>query len=100
MLERAGEEPDEECLHCVQLVLWATRKRGAEIDQSVSETLEAMTCWRPERIANFLKLAENDFVYDPPGWRKAEDPEELARVVLEEMEGRMMLLFPWYGHLE
>jgi hypothetical protein len=100
MLERAGLKPDKGCFHCIQLVLWGINRAETEVDQSVLETLQAMASWRPERIANFLKLAENDFLYDPPGWKEAQAPEWLARIILEEMEKRMMFLFPWYGHLE
>jgi hypothetical protein len=100
MLKAVAEEPDETCLYCVQLVLWAAKRGCFGVEGSVRETLEAMAAWSPERIANFLELDASGFEYEPPGWQAAETPEDLARVVLDELENRMMALFPWYRHLE
>lgn len=100
MLKAVGEEPAETCLYCVQLVLWSIKRGCFEVEGSVRETLEAMASWSPERIANFLELDESGFEYEPPGWQAAETQEDLARIVLDELENRMMTLFPWYRHLE
>jgi hypothetical protein len=100
MLEKAGLEADLSCLHCVQLALWGIAQEGIEVEASFRETLDAMATWRPERIANFLLLNENDHECLPPGCEEAQTPEDMARVVIDDMERRMLVLFPWYGHLE
>ena len=100
MLEAAGVEADPSCLHCVQLALWGIARQGIEVEVSFRETLEAMATWRPERIANFLLLKDKDHERLPPGCEEGQTPEEMARFVIDDMERRMLALFPWYGHLE
>jgi hypothetical protein len=100
MLAMAGLEADSSCLHCVQLALWGIAGDGIEIEASFRETLEAMAMWRPERIANFFLLNDEDHDCLPPGCETAETPEDMARSVIDDLEKRMLALFPWYGHLE
>ncbi len=99
MLTEAGETPDPGCLYILQLVLWALRTGKAEAEPDVYETVNAMTTWRPERLMNFLLLRE-DGVYEPPAWREAEDASCLALLLLEDLERKMVIHFPWYRSLE
>ena len=64
--------------------------------QVVIETLQAMATWLPERIMNFLELLPGQ-EYEPAGWEMAETPTDLATIVLNDMENRMFVKFPWYG---
>jgi hypothetical protein len=34
--------------------------------------------------------------YNPQGWRKAEDYRELAKIILDDIEEKMVKHFPWY----
>ena len=54
-----------------------------------------MMTWRPQRIMNFLMIAPGT-EYDPQGWQKAEDYRELAKIILDDIEEKMVRHFPWY----
>ena len=99
MLIAAGQKPDPTCLHSVQLVKWGVEKGMIEVEGSVLETVEAMTTWRPARLANFFVIGA-DGIHNPGGWEDALTPVELATVLLNEIESKMMLHFPWYSDLE
>lgn len=96
MLVRSGEEPQTECLHCIQLSLWALDHGYFSLEDAVFETIRAMTDWRPLRLMNFL-MDDGSAEYAPKGWDTSGGPEELALVILEDIEARAYLTFPWYG---
>jgi hypothetical protein len=54
-----------------------------------------MMSWRPERIINFLMIAP-DGEYSPRGWENAGDYRELAKIILDDIEEKMVRHFPWY----
>ncbi len=96
MLIRSGEEPQAGCLHCIQLARWALDHGYFSVEDAVFETIQAMTEWRPVRLMNFL-LHGGSTEYAPNGWEASQGPEELALVILEDIEERAYLTFPWYG---
>jgi hypothetical protein len=97
MLERVGEAVDCARLHCIQLAVWALDRGRLEIDTDLAETVRAMPAWRPVRLVNFFMISGENAEFDPAGWEAAGDPEGLARVILEEVERKMLIHFPWYG---
>lgn len=99
MLKGVGERPQQCSLHSVRLALWALRSGQTEVEAAVSETLEAMPSWSPERLAQFLELPEDARDYGPPGCMEADTPLALASVILDDIEARMLLRFPWYHDL-
>ncbi|HAR96009.1 MAG TPA: hypothetical protein DCR97_08630 [Deltaproteobacteria bacterium] len=98
MLIRSGEEPRTGCLHCVQLACWALDRGYFSVEDAVSETIRAMTEWRPVRLMNFLSNG-GSAEYSPKGWETSRGPEELALTILEDLEARAYLTFPWYGSI-
>lgn len=97
MLKRAGEEPKTECLHCVQLACWALDRGCCCVEDAVGETVRAMSDWRPVRLMNFLLRDGSTAEYGPDGWEGADGAEELAGVILDDIEKRAYSTFPWYG---
>lgn len=100
MLCEVGEEPDKKSLFCVQLALWAIEKAGVTVESSVEETIRAMLTWRPVRLTNFLMMPEADECLTSDNWEGFQTPEELASMILEIMERRMLVHFPWYFNCE
>jgi hypothetical protein len=100
MLCELGEEPDPKSLFCVQLAVWAMDKAGVTVEASVAETIRAMLTWRPVRLINFLMMPEADQCLTDDHWESLKTPEELASVILDMMERRMMVHFPWYFDVE
>jgi hypothetical protein len=100
MLVEEGEAPDPESLYIFQLALWALKTDKAEAEADVRETVNAMTAWRPERIMNFLMLRGEHEEYDPPQWRNAVTPLDLALLILGDMEDKMVIHFPWYRSVQ
>ena len=98
MLIQAGEKPDPVSMHAVQLAKWGIDGGRIAVESSVLETVEAMMTWRPVRLANFFMIS-SDGDYDPAGWEEAQTPLDLAAVILDEIEEKMMLHFPLYGSL-
>jgi hypothetical protein len=96
MLQQVGEEPDSACVYCVQLALWGLEKGKVEVESTLSETVKAMMTWRPVRIMNFLMMEKDMKGYNPAGWEEANSPVDLARVILDEIENKMLIHFPWY----
>jgi hypothetical protein len=92
-----GETVDEKCVHSVQLAQWAIRTGKVEAGSALSETVNAMVTWRPERLMNFLMIGMEATVYEPAGWEQAEDATGLAQVILEDIESKTFIHFPWYG---
>ncbi len=101
MLRAAGEEPNEESLYGVQLALWGMH-HGARDDDDVNnplgETVQAMITWGPERLKNFF-LAECANAPAEPDWTAMEDPRTMAKAILDEIEARIAIHFPWYYDL-
>jgi hypothetical protein len=95
MLRTLELTPESTCLYTVQLALWGIEKAGLHVENSVAETVRAMTTWTVARLVNFLMLSGESEVYSPAGWEGAQTPEQLASVILESIEGKMMIHFPW-----
>lgn len=100
MLQEIEVVPDPHSLFCVQLALWAIERNLVEVDESVAETTNAMLTWKPARLMNFLTTRgpEEDVLFD--GYEASQTPQELAFKVLEIIENRMMIHFPWYFDVE
>lgn len=96
MLQQVREEPDFACVYCVQLALWGLEKGKLEVESTLSETVNAMMTWRPVRIMNFLMMEKDMKGYNPAGWEEANSPVDLARAILDEIESKMLIHFPWY----
>ncbi len=94
-LESKGVRPLEKCFHCVQMAFVALDLGIVEVEADVAETVKAMMEWRPQRIANFFKLMPGE-EYEPAGWESAGDLKEMAAVVLDDIENRMVMYFPYY----
>ena len=99
MLEQVGETPPDGAFSCSLLALWGVEKGGVEMDAAVCETVRAMVDWRLERVFNFLMLTEEG-AYEPAGWEQARDPQELAEVILNDIEVKMLKHFPFCGSAE
>lgn len=94
-LESAGLEPLEGCFHCVQMAFWAIDTGLVAVEMDVVETVKAMMDWRPQRIANFFMLMPGE-EYEPAGWEKAGGLKEMAVIILDDIENKMILHFPYY----
>jgi hypothetical protein len=99
MLEETGVKIEPGCLHAVQLALWEIGRGEMEVETSLIETVQAMTGWSPERLANFLMLSPDSREWGTSGWMEAETPSALAKLLLDEIEAKMILHFPWYHDL-
>jgi hypothetical protein len=99
MLEKAGERPDPMSPYIAQLALWGIEKGKIEVEDIVAETVKAMLTWRPARIRNFLILGENEGGFSSEGFEKANKPVELAQLILNDIEDKLMIHFPWYHSL-
>ena len=95
VLREIGEEPHGGTLYCVRLVISVLNKGEIEAEEDLAQTVRAMAAWRPERIMNFLMISP-DKEYNPQGWQEAEDYRELAKIILDDIEDKMMRHFPWY----
>jgi len=96
MLIKIGEWANPETMYSVQLAKCAIDKGMVDIEISVIETIEAMTSWRPVRLMNFFMINPDDD-YSPTGWDDVHTPDDLARIIIDEIEEKMMLHFPMYG---
>jgi hypothetical protein len=96
MLKEAGETPDGETPYFVRLALWALQTGKVKVEDDVNETVNAMMTWRKERIANFLLIGQEGKTYDPPGWKETGTPLELALSIIDDIERKMVIHFPWY----
>ena len=94
-LESEGLRPLEGCFHCVQMAFGAIDLGLVEVETDVAETVKAMMDWKPQRIVNFFMLMPGE-EYEPAGWESAGDLKEMAAVVLDDIENRMVLHFPYY----
>jgi hypothetical protein len=95
VLQEIDEEPHAGSLYCVQLVISVLNRGEMEAEEDLAQTVKAMVAWRPERIMNFLTISPG-IEYDPKGWQKAEDYRELAKIILDDIEEKMVRHFPWY----
>jgi hypothetical protein len=94
-LREIDEEPDAGSLYCIQLVISLLNRGEMEAEEDLAQTVRAMMFWRPERIMNFLMITPGT-EYDPQGWQEAEDYRELAKIILDNIEEKMVRHFPWY----
>jgi hypothetical protein len=94
-LQETDEELRADSFYCVQLVNHALNRGEIEAEEDLAQTVRAMMAWRPERIMNFLMIAPGT-EYSPRGWQKAEDYRELAKIILDDIEEKMVKHFPWY----
>ena len=94
-LERSGKEACDDTLYCIQVALFALHSGLAEAEVDVAETLSAMISWRPQRIVNFLMLMDID-EYDPPGWKDAPGIKDFAEAVIDDIEQKIVIHFPYY----
>ena len=99
MLEERGETGDPASLHTVLLALWAVREGLVEVDTPLEETLQAMASWSPERLGTFFMFPDNADLYELPGWQEAQGAKELAVLIINQVEARMIVHFPWYYDL-
>jgi|WetSurMetagenome_2_1015567.scaffolds.fasta_scaffold592672_1 hypothetical protein len=95
VLQEIGEEPRIDSLYCVQLVISLLNRGEMEAEEDLCQTVKAMMTWKPQRIMNFLMIAPGA-EYDPQGWQKVKDYRELARIILDDIEEKMVKHFPWY----
>ena len=100
MLREIEQVPDPQSLYCVQLALWAIDMALVEVDESVAETTNAMLTWKPVRIVNFFLTHESDVHTTFDICNTMETPQEFACQILEIIENRMMIHFPWYFSIE
>jgi hypothetical protein len=94
-LQEIKEEQRADTPYCVQLAVFVLNRGEIEAEEDVVETIKAMMDWRPERIMNFFMIARGE-EYNPPGWERAGDYKELAKIVLDDIEEKMVRHFPWY----
>ena len=94
-LQEISEEPRAGSPYCVQLVNAVLARGEIEAEEDWIQTVKAMMTWKPQRIVNFLMIAPGA-EYDPQGWQKAEDYRELAKIILDDIEEKMVKHFPWY----
>jgi hypothetical protein len=94
-LREIGEEPHAGSLCCVQLVISVLARGEIEAEEDLAQTVKAMMTWKPQRIMNFLMITP-DGEYNPRGWQEAEDYRKLAKIILDDIEEKMIRHFPWY----
>lgn len=99
MLQKTGEDLNTDALHCVQLARWAIDNGHVMVEHDVDETINAMMTWRPARIMNFFMVAAGE-EYNPDGWERTRDQFELALLIIEDIEEKMVAHFPWYRSAE
>ncbi len=99
MLGEIGITAEAGTMHCIQLAKWGYEQGGIEVDDSTSETIEAMLSWRLARIANFFMIGAEKVEYNPPGWQEAKKPHDLAQVLINDIEEKISIHFPWYGSM-
>ena len=99
ILEERGEIGDPTSLHSVRLALWAVREGFVEVDTALEETLQAMVSWSPERLCAFFMFPDNAELCELPGWEGAQGAKDLAVFIINQVEARMLVHFPWYFDL-
>ena len=92
VLREIDEEPNTGAFYCAQLVISVLNRGEIEAEEDLIQTVKAMMTWRPERIMNFLMIAPNG-EYNPRGWEKAGDYRELAKIILDDIEEKMVKHF-------
>jgi hypothetical protein len=98
-LQEMREEPRADTPYCVQLVASVLNRGEMEAEEDVVETVKAMMDWRPERIVNFLMITDGE-EYSPQGWERTKGYRELAKIILDDIEDKMVRHFPWYRSAE
>ncbi|OPY71869.1 MAG: hypothetical protein A4E64_03125 [Syntrophorhabdus sp. PtaU1.Bin058] len=99
MLQKAGGGIGNDSLYCVQLARWAIDNGHVMVEHDVDETIKAMMTWRPARVMNFFMVAAGE-EYDPDGWERTRDQYEMALLIIEDIEEKMVAHFPWYRSAE
>jgi hypothetical protein len=94
-LQEINEEARTDSLYCVQLVIYVLNRNEIEAEEDLTETVKAMMTWKPQRIMNFFMISPG-VDYDPQGWQKAQNYRELAKIILDDIEEKMVRHFPWY----
>ena len=94
-LQEINEELRTDSPYCVQLVNAVLARGEFEAEEDLTQTVKAMMKWKPQRIVNFLITAPGT-EYNPQGWQEAEDYRELAKIILDDIEEKMVRHFPWY----
>ena len=95
VLWEIDEEPFDDSLYCIQLVVSILNRGQIEAEEDLVQTLKAMMSWKPQRIMNFLMITPGT-EYDPDGWQSVEGYQELAKIILDDIEKKMVRHFPWY----
>ena len=95
ILIQSGEVLLDGSMHCVQVALCAIDRGLVVVETDVAETVRAMMAWRPQRFVNFFMLM-NVEEYEPEGWEGAAGLRELAEIILNDIEDRMVTHFPYY----
>jgi hypothetical protein len=98
-LGMVGVVPDPASLYSVQIAKWGYEKGGIAVEASVSETIEAMFSWSPVWIVNFFMMDIGGDGYNPRGWQGAEKPLDFALVLLNDVEEKVLIHFPYYGSI-
>jgi hypothetical protein len=100
MLGDAGRDLDGNGPYFIRLALWALQSGIIKSEDDVLETITAMMSWRTERIANFLMLRHEEDAYEPSGWEEAANAVELASSIIDDIERKIVIHFPWYRSFE
>lgn len=94
-LQEIGEKVLAGSLHCMQLALCVLDRGEIEAEEDLVQTVRAMMDWRAERIMNYLMLMQEE-AYNPCSWEDADNYRELAKIILDDIENKMVKHFPWY----
>lgn len=97
-LDKIGENTSPDIPYSVQLLLWAIHKGYIFVEEDMLlETVRAMATWSPVRLFNFFMGSENVGSGLAETLLSTEDPVDFARIILDDIEKRIMDYFPWYG---
>lgn len=99
MLVLVGEEPKPESIYCVQLAIWGITKNHIEVEEGIKEFILAMSTWSPARLMNFFMLPYNDIDREID-WDNMETPKELACAIINFIEEKIAIHFPFYFSVE
>ncbi len=90
-LKQAGEYPDPYFLYCLQLALWALNGKFLANGQELELTVGSMLGRKPDRVMKIFEKAVNGEPMDLMDPQKKYNPEDLAALVLGEVEARLSL---------
>jgi len=96
-LDKIGENTSPDIPYSVQLLLWAIHKGYIFVEEDMLlETVRAMATWSPVRLLNFFIYSEKREEGSTEILPDSEDPIDFARIILDDIEKRIMDYFPWY----